>query len=182
MPPQGAPGGYQPQGGQPGYPPQAAQAGMAQQSAPGYPQQAGRQGYPQTTPGQYRPAPPADPYRPQNNGGQRRATRGESSPPVKVIHDHWRFGDKNYFENSCGALLTVDGGELTFTPGGNEGPRVIPASEILEIRLNTVVGKEIGAFHIITKKGLYLHLALESGNRDDARTVVDGLRQQLGLE
>ena len=113
---------------------------------------------------------------------RRDPTRGESNPPVKVIHDHSRFGDKNYFENSCAALLTVDSGELTFTPGGNEGPRVIPASEIIEIRLNTVVGKEIGAFHILTRKGLYLHLALESGDRDRARAVVDGLRQQLGLE
>jgi hypothetical protein len=196
-PPQGAPGGYQPpqtgqsnyppqgaagrnqppQTGQTGYPPQGRQAGMPpQNSQPRYSQPG------QAGPGRYYPAPPMDQYRPQGTAAPRRATRGESGPPIRVVHDHSRLGDTNYFENSCGALLTVDGGELTFTPGGNEGPRVIPAAEIVEIRLNAAIGKEIGAFHIITKKGLYLHLALASGSRDEARTVVDALRQQLGLE
>ena len=58
---------------------------------------------------------------------------------------------------------------------------VIPASEIAEIRVNTVLGKHVGAFHIVTKKGLYLHLAPDSGNRDDAPAAVDSIRKQLGL-
>ena len=121
-------------------------------------------------------------YRPPVNDRPAGArTRGAGDPPIKVVHDHSQYGDKSFFETYCGALLSVDAGELSFTPGGAEGPLVIPASEILEIRLNLVVGKEVGAFHILTRKGLYLHLALESGNRDEARTVVDSLRQQLGL-
>jgi hypothetical protein len=44
-----------------------------------------------------------------------------------------------------------------------------------------VVGKEVGAFHILTRKGLYLHLATESGKREDARAAVEELRRRLGL-
>jgi hypothetical protein len=76
----------------------------------------------------------------------------------------------------------VEGGNLTFTPTGGETPLVIPASEIIEIRMNTAVAKEAGAFHIITKKGLYLHLAPEGANADEGRADVDELRKELGLD
>ncbi len=109
-------------------------------------------------------------------------TRGEGSAPVIVIHDHFRLGEPNYFEHNCSAILSVEGGELQFIPSAaGEDARAIPAGEITEIRLNLVVGREIGAFHISTKKGLYLQLALESGSRDDARTAVESLNRQLGL-
>jgi hypothetical protein len=100
---------------------------------------------------------------------------------IKVVHDHYRVGDKAYFEDSCGALLSVDGNNLTFTASGGEGPVVIPAGDILEIRLNTTVGRSAGAFHIATKKGLYLNLVPESGKSDDGRADVDQLRKLLGL-
>jgi hypothetical protein len=58
---------------------------------------------------------------------------------------------------------------------------VIPISEILEVRLKTTAAKQVGAFHIATRKGVYLHLAPDSGSRDDARTMLDGLRKQLGI-
>jgi hypothetical protein len=164
--------GYQPppqQAPTQGYQPQQAQANpYAQQQQP---QQAG-----------YYPPPPADPYRPpQGYRPQGMPTRGESAAAIKVVHDHARAGDKAYFANACGALIVVEGGNLTFTPGGGEAPRVIPAAEIAEIRLNTAVGKDVGAFHIVTKKGLYLHLAPASGTADDARTIVEALRKQLSL-
>jgi hypothetical protein len=207
-PPQ--PGGYAPppaQGYQlqqppaQGYQPQQVQANpyaQQQQPAQGYqppPQQAPTQGYQpqqaqanpyaqQQQPQQagYYPPPPADPYRPpQGYRPQGMPTRGEAAAAIKVVHDHARAGDKAYFANACGALIVVEGGNLTFTPGGGEAPRVIPAAEIAEIRLNTAVGKEVGAFHIVTKKGLYLHLAPASGTADDARTIVEALRKQLSL-
>lgn len=59
---------------------------------------------------------------------------------------------------------------------------MIPASEILEIRMNTAVAKEAGAFHIITKKGLYLGLAPQGETADEGRADVDELRKQLGLD
>jgi hypothetical protein len=82
---------------------------------------------------------------------------------------------------SCGALIAIDGGNLTLTPGGAEGPLVVPASEIIEIRMGTVVGTEVGAFHVLTKKGLYLHLAPATGTAGDGRAIVDTLRRGLGL-
>jgi hypothetical protein len=59
---------------------------------------------------------------------------------------------------------------------------MIPASEILEIRMNSAVGKEVGSFHIVTKKGLYLYLAPEAATAEEGRADVDALRKQLGLE
>jgi hypothetical protein len=99
-----------------------------------------------------------------------------------VIHDHSQIGAQAYFEPACGALLAADGANLTFTPSGGEDPLVIPASEIIEIRMNSAVGREIGAFHIITRKGIYLHLAPESGNPEDARSAVANLLKQLRLD
>jgi hypothetical protein len=119
---------------------------------------------------------------PVGYGRQAGARRGAESQPIRVLHDHSRRDAEAYFEPSCGALLAVDGVNLTFTPSGGEEALVIPASEILEIRMNTTVGRDVGAFHIITKSGLYLHLAPESGSAEDGRSAVDGLRKHLGLE
>jgi hypothetical protein len=188
--PYGQPSGYgQPAPGQPspygnpGAPPSGGQPNS------GYPQ---AQPYGQPAPGQYPPqgqnpyggyAPPPGPYgAPSGYSNGHRRTRGEAAPePLKVIHDHSQLGDKSYFEKGCGALITVIGGNLTFTPSGGESPLVIPASEIREIRLNSTVGREIGAFHIATKKGLFLNLAPATGTRDDGRVDVETLRKQLGL-
>lgn len=199
------PGGYAPPSGQqPGYAPPPGQpnpnsygAGAPPAGAPpygGYPpaQPYGQQPPgPQAAPGQYQQqpqgqygyAPPPDPYGAPNNYQRRRgAMRGAAAPPpIKVIHDHSQVGDKDYFEKGCGALLAVDGGNLTFTPSGGEAPQVIPATQIREIRLNTTVGRNIGAFHVVTKKGLYLNLAPASGNRDEGRADVETLRKELGL-
>lgn len=76
----------------------------------------------------------------------------------------------------------MENGNLTITASGGEAPRLIPASEIREIRLNTIAGKDVGSFHITTRKGLYLHLAPVSGKADEARATVEMLRQQLGME
>ena len=101
--------------------------------------------------------------------------------PIRVVHDHALLGDSAYFSDGCGALIGSASGALTFTPSGGESPLVIPAGEVSDIRLNTTVGKEIGAFHIMTRKGLYLNLATESGKREDARAAVEELRRQFGL-
>jgi hypothetical protein len=108
--------------------------------------------------------------------------RGEAAQSIRVFHDHSRLGDRNYFEPPCGALLLAETGSLTFTPTGGEAPLVIPAAEILEIRMNTEVAKTAGAFHIITKKGLYLGLAPLGETADEGRADVDELRKQLGLD
>jgi hypothetical protein len=108
--------------------------------------------------------------------------RGGAATAIRVFHDHSRLGDRDYFEPQCGALLLVEGGALTFTPTGGEAPLVIPVSEILEIRMNTAVAREAGSFHIITRKGLYLHLAPEGATAEEGRADVDELRKELGLD
>lgn len=182
--------GAQPHGQQPGYgqaPPGQPYGGNPQTQPYGQ-----QPSYGQPAPGQYPPqgqnpygayAPPPAPYgAPSGYSNGYGATRGEAAPkPLKVIHDHSQLGDKSYFEKGCGALVAVTGGNLTFTPSGGEAPLVIPTSEIREIRLNSTVGREIGAFHIATKQGLYLNLAPASANRDDGRADVNALLHGLGL-
>jgi len=174
-PPQGQPQ-YAPPQGQPQYaPPQ----GQPQYAPPqGQPQYAAQAQYPQQQ-GYYPPPPPAPYGAPPNY--QMPVTRGEKAAVVRVVHDHSRAGDKAYFADGCGALLAVEGGSLVFTPGGGEAPRVIPSAEIAEIRLNAAIGRNVGAFHIVTKRGLYLDLAPDTGNRDDGRADVESLRKQLGI-
>jgi hypothetical protein len=111
-----------------------------------------------------------------------RTVRGDATKPIHVFQDHSRLGDPACFEPACGALLLVEGGNLTFTPGGSEEAMVIPVADIIEISMNTAVGCEVGAFHIATRQGLYLHLAPESATADDGRADVDKLRKQLGLD
>lgn len=125
-------------------------------------------------------APPSEPYKAPGYGPLVTTTRGDMKP-VQVIHDHSQMGDAAYFAKSCGALLSVAESKLMFTPGGGEAPRVIPAADIREVRLNRVVGKDVGAFHITTKEGLYLNLAPASGTAEDGRTTVEALRKELGL-
>ena len=106
--------------------------------------------------------------------------RGEVMKPMRVVHDHSLLGDNAYFESGCAALLTVEDGELIFT-SSSEAPRAIAAAEILEIGMNLEVGRAIGAFHILTKRGLYLNLAPEASTREEGREFVKALRKQLGL-
>ena len=183
----------QPQPVQP-YPQQQAQPMQQypqQQPQPQQGQYAQRQPQPQVMQ-QY---PQQQPQRPQQYAQQRSAPygasagyarpqqtrRGDAAQSIRVFHDHSRLGDTNYFEPPCGALLLAENGSLTFTPTGGEAPLVIPASEIMEIRMNTAVAKMAGAFHIITKKGLYLGLAPQGETADEGRADVDELRRQLGL-
>lgn len=169
MPQGGAPGGYPPQGQMPqggapgGYPPQGQmpQGQMQAYPPPGY-------------------SMPVDPYRPPPGYAPPQGYRGAAATAFKVAHDHALSGDAAHFARGCGALLTVEGSSIVFTPGGAEAPRVIPASDIIDVRLNTAVGRDVGAFHILTTKGLYLHLAPESGKADDARAVVETLRKAAG--
>ena len=159
------------------------QAQILPQQQPQYPPPQPRP-YPQ----QYRQPvyvqlPRQNPYMaPQYYARPQGRNRNGEAQPIRVVHDHSRLGDTAYFEQPCGALLLVEGRNLTFTPSGGEGALVIPASEIVEIRMNTAVGREVGAFHIITRLGLYLHLAPESAQPEDGRTDVDELRKQLGLD
>ena len=180
---------YPPPAQQPPYPapgqPQYAPPAQASYPAPGQPQYAPPAGQsylapPTQYPQQYGPPGPA-PYAMPAYTRPAAMTRGAKAPVYEVIHDHAVIGDKNYFEKSCGALLTVSGSNLTFTATGGEAPRVIPASEIHEIRMNTLVGREFGVFHIATKQGLYISIAPRSANRDDGRAAVDDLRSRLGL-
>ncbi|MGA2185785.1 MAG: tetratricopeptide repeat protein [Bryobacteraceae bacterium] len=197
--PSGQPQGYAPPQG--GYaPPQQPQGYPQQQGAPPQPNPSGQpqgyappqggyappqqpQGYPQQggyAPQQPQGYPSVAPYPAPHRYASRR-TRGAEFKPIQVVQDRSRLGDKAYFATACGALLNVDNGDLTFTSACGDEPQVIPASGILEIRMNAVVGKEMGAFHIATRKGLYLDLALESGSREDSRSVVDTLRKELNL-
>lgn len=180
--PQQQPAGY----GQPsGYPPQQANAGYAQQAAQGYPQpQNGQQGYPPQQANGYPPqqgygAPQQAPYGAPPNRPYR--TRGGEAASIRVVYDRSGADSADHFANACGALLTPDNGQLIFTSGCREEPRVIPASEIWEVRMNTFVGKNAGAFHIITRKGLYLDVAPSDANRDSGRAAVDTLTAQLSL-
>jgi hypothetical protein len=136
---------------------------------------------------QYRqPSPyaqPRTPYlAPTGYARPQQARRGSAGLPIKVFHDHSRLGDSAYFDPPCPALLLVENGGLTFTPGGGEPPLLIPTSEIIEIRMNTMVAKEAGAFHIITKSGLYLALAPAGATTQEGRADLDELRKQLGLD
>ena len=99
----------------------------------------------------------------------------------KVIHDHSQIGDAAYFERACGALLFVSGSNLTVTLSGGEAPLLIPAQDIVEIRLNNAIGKEFGVFHVATRQGLYLSLAPDSPSPDEGRRVVGELRSGLGM-
>ena len=101
-------------------------------------------------------------------------------PLLKV---NWQCaGSKAYVEDACGALIHVDGPNLTLTSGCGDAPLVISVSDLSEVRMNTVVGKDKEVFHIATKKGLYLPLATESGSPDDSRAIVYSLRKQLNIE
>ena len=124
---------------------------------------------------------PANPYAPPANYG-RRGARGDQAPPMKVFYDRSHAGDSAYFNNPCRALLAVDeGGSLTVTPGCGEASLVIPASEIVDLRMNVAVGKQIGAFHIATAKGLYLTCTSDTGTTDQSLDIIHSLKQQLKM-
>ncbi len=140
--------------------------------------------YPSPTRGSYSFAAPnvQAPYANARYAPRGGRVRGESNEPIfKVIHDHSNIGNQTYFAQSCGGLLSVSGANLTFTGSGGEEPRVIPASDILEIRLNSVIGKDAGVFHIATRQGLYLSLAPESQDREQARSLIETIRASLSL-
>lgn len=150
-------------------------------AAPGYGPPPGAGGPPPQQP-QYGPAvpqyPPQTPYMPPNNYRAPQVRGGAEA--IRVVHDHSDAGDATYFgAHACGALLKVSGSALTFTPSGAEPPLVIPAAEIVDIAMNTSIGAEIGAFHVVTAKGLYLHLAPPSGGAAEGRRMVDSLNTQL---
>ncbi len=198
--------GWAPQPGQ-AMPPQAPQYSQPAQypqlaqypQSPQYPQpvqypqptQPAAPGIPPPAQGYYPPAAPAGqpqyyapvqaPYGAPAWTPQPGAVRGAKAPVFKVLHDHSRSVDKAYFGNSCGALVSVSGSNLTFTASGGEAPRVIPGADIREIRLNTVVGREAGVFHIATRQGLYLSLAPATSGRDEAEAIIQDLRSRLGM-
>ena len=120
---------------------------------------------------------PQAPY--QAGAGYRE--RSQSFAPARVIYDRTVVTDHAYFDRSCGVLLAVADGSLTFTSGCGEPPYVIPSAEILDLGLNLEVGRDAGVFHIATRRGLYLQLALESASREESAALVDSLRKQLGL-
>jgi hypothetical protein len=124
---------------------------------------------------------PANPYAPPANYG-RRSARGDQAPPIKIFYDRSHAGDAAYFNDPCAALLSVDEeGALTVTPGCGEASLVIPAAEIVDLRMNVAIGKQIGAFHIATAKGLYLVCASDSGSTDESLDIVRSLKQQLKM-
>ncbi len=118
----------------------------------------------------------ANPY-PAPSGFGRQRMRAGAMSRIKVFYDRSRAGDALYFDHPCPALLAVDGsGALTVTPGCGEAPLVIPASDVTAIRMNVAVAKEDGAFHIETRKGIYLMVAADSGSRDDSLSAIRALR------
>jgi hypothetical protein len=124
---------------------------------------------------------PVNPYAVRvPHGGIR--TRGTDRPAIKVFYDRSRAGDPFYFANPCAAVIDVDdSGDLTITPGCGDAALVIPASEIIALRVNVAVAKEAGAFHIETAKGFYLMLAAEHATRDESLDAVRSLRNMLHL-
>jgi len=123
-----------------------------------------------------------NPYAMRSPNGRAPRTRGYASPVLKVYYDRSRAGDAYYFANPCPALLDIDGeGALVVTPGCGEEPLVIPSPEITALRMNVAVGREVGAFHIETAKGLYLMLTAETGARDSSLAAVRTLRDALHL-
>jgi hypothetical protein len=189
---------------QPGYPQQGIPAPPQSRQAPAYPPmvqpQANAQSYPQQQGAPQQQTYPQQQSYPQQQGNPQQArmsaprppyqapptyrpgrTRGDAFAPVRVVYDRSVTTDAAYFERACGALVGVEDNNLTFTTSCGETPYVIPASEILEIRLNLAVGRDAGVFHIATRGGLYLQLALESASRDEAAALIDSLRKHLGL-
>jgi hypothetical protein len=124
-------------------------------------------------------APTGAPYSPPGGYTPGPALRGAAMAPVRVLHDHSQLGDDAFFAHSCGALVSIDGANLVFTPSGGEAPRVIPMADIVDVASNQTVGTAIGAFHISTSKGLYLHLAPPSGRAGDGQALVAALVKQL---
>ncbi len=151
-----------------------AQASAPQQQQSPYPQQS-----------TYPPQQPQQSQQQQTRAYQRPAARGrmrgEEEPSFRAIHDQSRVASAHYFDQSYGVLLSVSGTNLTVTSTSGEPLRVIPAADILEIRLNSLIGREQGVFHIATREGLYLALAPESLDRDQARAMIEALRAKLDL-
>ncbi len=197
-PPPGAmaPAGMPPGGAMPGpMPAQYQQYPQAPVGAPGYQMPPAPQPYPGygPPPGQppvgtyYQGGPPPGPapaMSPYGAPPQYAAMpmRGAAFAPIKVQHDHAQSGDGVFFgKRACAALIAVEGGNLTFTPAGGEAPLVVPSTDIVDIALNTVVGTQAGAFHVLTRRGLYLHLAPATADPKDGRAAVDALRAALKL-
>ncbi len=151
-----------------------AQASAPQQQQSPYPQQS-----------TYPPQQPQQSQQQQTRAYQRPAARGrmrgEEEPSFRAIHDQSRVASAHYFDQSYGVLLSVSGTNLTVTSTSGEPLRVIPAADILEIRLNSLIGRDQGVFHIATRQGLYLALAPESLDREQARAMIEALRAKLDL-
>jgi hypothetical protein len=47
--------------------------------------------------------------------------------------------------------------------------------------MNVAVGKQIGAFHIATAKGLYLTCTSDTGTTDQSLDIIHSLKQQLKM-
>ena len=77
--------------------------------------------------------------------------------------------------------LTVSGSALLLTPANGETPRLIPATEVIDLGMNRAVGREAGVFHIATQQGLYLSLMPTSGGADESRRIIADLRERLKL-
>lgn len=175
--------------GSPGYqaPPQATAPTWPQQQVPAQAQQRQQhQSSPMpSTQGAGRPsygrASAAAPYQNANYSPRTGRNRGGDVPVFRVMIDRSSIQATNYFEPACGALLSVSGENLTLTTACGEAPSVIPASDVLDIRLNSLIGREMGAFHISTKQGFYVSMAPESRGREDSRALIESIRKQLTL-
>jgi hypothetical protein len=89
--------------------------------------------------------------------------------------------DPAFFARACGALIAVADGNLTLTTSCGDAPYVIPAPEIAEIRLNSAVGRDAGIFHVATRQGLWLQLALDPASPESSARLIAALRAPLGL-
>ena len=157
-------------GPMPGWAPQANLAVPVQQ-----------EGGPFSPPAQYAAA-VASPYSAPATYAAPAPLRGaKKALALNVIHDHSKLGSAAYFEQSCGMLLSAAEAALTIFPKGGEAPLVIPASEIVEIRINSIVGREQGAFHFVTKRGLYVQMMPASASNEETREMVAALREALHL-
>ena len=100
---------------------------------------------------------------------------------MQLIQDLSRVGALNYFEPSESVAVQAVEGGLRLWPAGSGPEMWIPVADVIDLRMNSVVAKDLGAFHLATRNGLYLNLMLPSGNIDAAAQLLADLREQLGL-
>ena len=126
-------------------------------------------------------APVAAPYGTTGYTPQAGQVRGEKAPVLAVLQDRSQVGASAYFEQSAAMSLPLSGSALLLTAANGEIPRLIAATEVIDLGMNRAVGHKAGVSHIATKQGLYLSLMPASGGAEESRRIIADLRERLKL-